>query len=298
MGFGYPYIPGSTTPTPGNVVVRDANGNAFANNFVSNGSSTAASGVTITLTAASSRLQIITGSGGQVIKLPDATTLTVNSTFTFNNNQSAGSITVQNNAAGAVATVGPGGYLTVVCTGIGSAAGTWDSHASLPTNATWDSAGISYTGNLVFKTNGTTALTIDTSQIVTLANALPVASGGTNYTGGAWTTYTPTVGSGSGTLTTASGTGAYILIGKWLIVRIGVTVTTNGTGAGSITATIPTGTSKANQIIVGRETSVTGKSLTGTCSTGSANVVILNYDNTYPAADGTTLYVTGAIELT
>lgn len=298
MGFGYPYIPGSTTPTPGNVVVRDANGNAFANNFTSAGATTAASGVTITLTAASARLQIITGSGGQVIKLPDATTLTVNSTFTFNNNQSAGNITVQDNAAGAVATVGPNGFLTVYCTGIGSAAGSWDSHASLPTNAAWDSNGINYTGSLVFKTLGTTALTINTSQVVSLANALPVASGGTNYTGGAWTTYTPSVTSGGGTLTTTSSAGAYILIGKWLIVRIGVTVTTNGTGSGSIIAGLPTGTSKANQIIMGRETSVTGKALTGTCSSGSGTVVILNYDNTYPAADGTTLYVNGVIELT
>jgi hypothetical protein len=61
------------------------------------------------------------------------------------------------------------------------------------------------TGSLVFKTNdtgsgGTTAVTISTAQVVTLANALPVASGGTGLTSipHTITVYT----SGSGTYTT------------------------------------------------------------------------------------------------
>ena len=48
------------------------------------------------------------------------------------------------------------------------------------------SAGLKYssdsTGVLALQTNGTTAVSISTGQVVTLTNALPVASGGTNAT--------------------------------------------------------------------------------------------------------------------
>jgi len=48
------------------------------------------------------------------------------------------------------------------------------------------SAGLKYsadnTGVLALQTNGTTAVSISTAQVVTLTNALPVASGGTGAT--------------------------------------------------------------------------------------------------------------------
>jgi len=48
------------------------------------------------------------------------------------------------------------------------------------------SAGLKYssdsTGVLALQTNGTTAVSVSTAQVVTLTNALPVASGGTGAT--------------------------------------------------------------------------------------------------------------------
>jgi hypothetical protein len=48
------------------------------------------------------------------------------------------------------------------------------------------SAGLKYssdsTGVLALQTNGTTAVSISTGQVVTLTNALPIASGGTGAT--------------------------------------------------------------------------------------------------------------------
>jgi hypothetical protein len=48
------------------------------------------------------------------------------------------------------------------------------------------SAGLKYssdsTGVLALQTNGTTAVSISTAQVVTLTNALPIASGGTGAT--------------------------------------------------------------------------------------------------------------------
>jgi hypothetical protein len=211
------YNSGSTGVLPGNAVVRDANGNAFANNFISAGTSTAASGGTVTMTAASGYLQIVTGSGGITFKLPDARTLTIGAPFTFNNNQSSGNITIQDSTGGAVATVTPNGYLTVVCLSIASAAGSWDSHASLPTNVTWGSGGLNYSGSLVFQTLGTTALTLDTSQNVTIAKSLiyggvTFASTTTGSSGGSLvsslspTLTTPNLGTPS-TITLTNGTG-------------------------------------------------------------------------------------------
>ena len=48
------------------------------------------------------------------------------------------------------------------------------------------SSGLKYsadnTGVLALQTNGTTAVSISTAQVVTLTNALPIASGGTGAT--------------------------------------------------------------------------------------------------------------------
>jgi hypothetical protein len=80
------------------VVLRDANQNITANAVDDGYLNIAASGTQITLTASSIRRYTITGSGGQVIKLPDATTLVNGAIFEFDNNQSSGAVTVNNNS--------------------------------------------------------------------------------------------------------------------------------------------------------------------------------------------------------
>jgi hypothetical protein len=60
-----------------------------------------------------------------------------------------------------------------------------------------------------------------------VTGTLPVANGGTNYTGGAWTSYTPTLTVwGTGTLTTTVTDAAYIQVGKLVWWRAKVTFTT------------------------------------------------------------------------
>lgn len=65
------------------------------------------------------------------------------------------------------------------------------------------------------------------------------ASTGNKWNGGAWTTYTPTITSSSGTLTTASAEGRYIRVGKLCTVAFKGTITTNGTGSGVILISLP-----------------------------------------------------------
>jgi len=133
------------------VVLRDGNGNITTNCLFEGYTSQAASTL-ITLTASSVQNWAITGSGGQTIKLPDATTLPNGATFTFNNNQSSGTIVIQNNSSTTVVTVQSGSYITVVLLSNSTAAGSWDYHNSTPSNASWSTNTLNWAGSY---TNGT-----------------------------------------------------------------------------------------------------------------------------------------------
>ena len=178
------------------VVLRDANGNITTNCLFEGYTSQAASGTTITLTAASVQNWQITGSGGQTIKLPDATTLPNGALFTFNNNQSSGAITVVNNSSTTVCTIQSGGFSTVVLLSNSTAAGSWDRHDQGPANVSWSTNTFDYAGSITSATwNGST---------------IAINRGGTNGTA------TPTAGAvpyGTGTAYafTAAGTSGQVL---------------------------------------------------------------------------------------
>lgn len=131
-----------------------------------------------------------------------------------------------------------------------------------------------------------------------------VAAGDDARITGAWqaptaaTTYTPTVTATTGTLTTVSATGRYLRIGpRLLYVEIDITLTTNGTGSGSIMASLPaTAGPGIVYTIVGRETAVTGSLLQGVINASATAVSIVNYDNSYPGANGRRLIVSGTYE--
>lgn len=213
------------------VVLRDANQNASANVFLDAGASTAGAGTTTTLTVASARQQTITGTLGQTFKLPDATTLPNGDAFYFNNNGSSGTLTVQNTGAGAITTVPITGYAKITLLDNSTANGTWDNHAWAPSNATWGSAGLNISGSFVLQTNATTALTVDTSQNLTMAagknvvtsagglvtgvltnsTGLPVATGISGLgTGVATFLATPSSANLASALTDETGTGAAV----------------------------------------------------------------------------------------
>lgn len=108
---------------------RDANGNCKFNNSIDASRSTATAAGTTTLSASDAYAQIFTGTSTQTVKMPDATTLSVGWAFRVVN-RSTGSVTMQDNSAGALLTLTAGTEAICTCTGTGSAAGTWD--AALP----------------------------------------------------------------------------------------------------------------------------------------------------------------------
>ena len=180
-------------------------GNVSANALYQ-GTTNQAATTSIQLTASSVTSWIITGSGGQTIILPDATTLPVGAMFTFNNNQSSGAITVNVFGSGsAPATVQSGGYATVTLLTKSVAAGTWDVHYGTPSNVTWSTNTFNYPGTITGATwNGV---------------AVPVLYGGTGTTTATGTAgsvvlsntptlVTPVLGAASGTsLALSSATG-------------------------------------------------------------------------------------------
>ena len=105
------------------------------------------------------------------------------------------------------------------------------------------------------------------------------------YEEGAWT---PTIASGTGTLTTAScQPGAYTKVGRLVTLQADCTVTTNGTGSGNIAISgMPYPCHNIISVGSGKAVGVSGKMLVMNTTVGSSSFAVSNFDNTYPASNG------------
>ena len=165
-------------------VFFDANNNISVNSVFEGFTSVSASASLITLTASSTPSYLVTGSGGQTIKLPDATTLPIGTVFNFNNNQSSGAITVNNNSNTLVVSIPSGGYTSVTLTANSNAAGIWDRHDQSPSNVSWSTNTFDYTGSITSATwNGSTVAVNrgGTGLGTTPTNGQLLIGNGTNY---------------------------------------------------------------------------------------------------------------------
>lgn len=182
------------------VVLRDANGNIVGVNNVQVGlTSITSAGGTTTLTAASTQVQVLVGSANQIIKLPDATTLSVGLFYTLSN-ASSGVLTVQDNAGTTLETIDQGGAAQALCTSIATSAGSWGFRVFAASNVTWGNANLDYNGTItsaewqgdaVAVGYGGTGLTsfgaanyalYSSSTSALTAGTLPVVAGGTGAT--------------------------------------------------------------------------------------------------------------------
>jgi len=206
-GTGVVTALGVTTNAASGIVVKDADANITTNAIFEGFTSVAASGTTITLTASSTPVYSVTGSGGQVIQLPNATTLPNGTIFSFNNNQSSGAITVNNASATLVVSVPSGGYVTVVLLSNATSAGSWDRHDQTPSNVSWSTNTLDYPGSITSATwngvaiaanRGGTGIANNSASTITISGAF-----GTTFTVSGTTAVTlPT----TGTLATLAGT--------------------------------------------------------------------------------------------
>jgi hypothetical protein len=200
IGVAYGGTGVTTSSGANSVVLRDANQNITVNRVNQANTNTTAAGGTTALTAASSYIHTLVGTGGQTYTMPDATTLTTGVAFVFNN-LATGNLTLQNFAAGTLGTIPSGGAGAVFLTANGTVGGTWDLHAYLPegvtfgTNAfnlgsaivsggTWQGGTIqpAYGGTGLTSFSGTNNALYSTSSSTLTAGTLPAAAGGTGIT--------------------------------------------------------------------------------------------------------------------
>ena len=125
--------------------------------------------------------------------------------------------------------------------------------------------------------------------------AAGVVTGGT-YNGAtidenAWTTYTPTLTSGGGTITTSTAAGRYRrLFGRTMQVAVRATLTTIGTATGALTFTLPVNASTTIPagILTGREVATTGKGVAGTIQTSTTiNCLFADSASVFTGGNGT-----------
>jgi len=278
----------TTSSGASSVVLRDSSAN-ITTNALFEGYTNQAAGTAITLTASSTPNWIITGSGGQTITLPNATTLPIGAQFTFNNNQTSGTITVNNTTSTLVVSVASGAFATVTLLSNGSSAGTWDLHFSVPSNTQWSTNTFQYPGTITQATwngvgigtyyggtglSGSTPFTSGGAVYASSSSALttgtlPVASGGT----GATTLTGYLIGNGTSAVTASTTIPTSALSGTISNTQLAnSSVTVNGTaislgGSGTVTAAAGTLTG------ITLNSTVTGSSLTsvGTITSGTWN---------------------------
>ena len=115
----------------------------------------------------------------------------------------------------------------------------------------------------------------------------------------AWLSFTPTITALTGTIATVSSRlGFYRKFGKKLEFKMSFVITSNGTGAGAVLATLPfTSVGSNGSVCAGKERSSTGKMLTGYIDGLSSTVAIQFYDGTYPGITGGVYSISGEYEV-
>jgi hypothetical protein len=115
-----------------------------------------------------------------------------------------------------------------------------------------------------------------------------------------WESYTPTISASSGTITTSSANMRYIRRGNVVYFKAQITITTNGTGSGTLQMTMPIAqVGSYGTISTGLQRVPTGYSVVGWVDGGGSTTMIIKvYDGTYPGASGAVIEITGFYEVT
>jgi hypothetical protein len=113
-----------------------------------------------------------------------------------------------------------------------------------------------------------------------------------------WSSYTPSITSGTGALTTVSSvTGRFLELGKLVFVNVSFTITTNGTGATSLVVGLPPVANVAQQSALSGIVRTNGWSMFVQATAGTQSATCKLYDSTYPGADGRSFAITGMYEV-
>ena len=147
------------------------------------------------------------------------------------------------------------------------------------------------TGNLPLKVTSTKITFNPSTGLLNL-------TGDVTWDGAAWTPYTSTITSGSGTITTASGAGRWKQYGKMVSFEVTITITTNGTGAGDLRATLPTNAKGTHSVALSGYYLTANKALATYINSALPSVAIVRlYEGSYVFTDGDALLIAGTYEV-
>jgi hypothetical protein len=110
------------------------------------------------------------------------------------------------------------------------------------------------------------------------------------------TNFTPVITAATGTITTSSSTLRYKVEDDVCTFNLTITITTNGTGAVAVKASLPIAPVQLSQI-AGRESVIAGKTIVGNIPAAGLTMSINNYDNTYPGSNGAVLNISGSYQV-
>jgi hypothetical protein len=150
----------------------------------------------------------------------------------------------------------------------------------------------------VYCVSGTTTTQIKANKVVNPATAVVTRDNGFSAINGeGLIDWTPTVVSGSGTITSYTvNEAAYYELEKMTYFTVDVTITDNGTGATNILISLPFTASAYPASVCGRETATAGFMISGMISASATNLNVAKVDGTYPGGTNNRLVLSGWYE--
>ena len=278
---GSEVVPLNQSGVTSNVTVANltAGRNITFNNTLPGYTTTATAAGTTTLTSSSTYHQRFTGSSAQTIVLPAATTMAQGQGFIIDND-SSGTLALQDGSTASLGSVTPGMAVYVFCENNSTTAGSWSGYMFVPGGGpsgqvTWGTSGLSMGG-----------------QTITNATSIKFGSGTvlSDYEEGTWTPVISANGSGSVTFTATTQSGRYTKIGRQVSIICEYVYTDRGTVGGSYAfmTGLPFTSGGKSFMDIAIQQSATDLSLY-TAYLPSSSTTIQFWKNNYPGAAGAML---------
>ena len=218
------------------VTVNSINTNSIAINVNTTTFTANSQVLTLTNTSLGNQLFKETGAGnytGCLLKLPNATTLVVGTTYFVNNNCTTTTIAVQTSGGSTIVSSFAGAYLTFICVAIGSdVVASWDWHSQSSAGTTWGS-------------------TLATSSIINTSSGFNGSIGAATPNTGKFTTAQLTTNMGTaGVLLNDTSGNITSSLGALAVAKGGTGVTASY-GTGTTVALPPTGGLVGNALVSG-----------------------------------------------